>query len=73
LKFSLIKCFKSGEYGPHKSACLGKGNKPVEETKQSEAETALTTLHVMLAVSKREIVPMWILCDNKSTVDVFKN
>lgn len=30
-------------------------------------------LHVALAVLKVEINPMWILCDNKSTVDIFKN
>jgi hypothetical protein len=31
------------------------------------------TLHVVLAVMKVEINPMWILCDNESTVDIFKN
>jgi len=31
------------------------------------------TLHVALAVMKVEINPMWILCDNESTVDIFKN
>jgi len=45
----------------------------VAKTKESETETALTTLYLTLAVTKREINPMWILCDNESTVDVFKN
>jgi len=27
----------------------------------------------MLAVIKEESNPMWILCDNESTVDIFKN
>jgi hypothetical protein len=33
--------------------------------------TVLTTMHVTLAVTKKEINPMWILCDNESKVDVF--
>jgi len=34
---------------------------------------ALTTLQISLAVAKTEINPMWILCDNESTVDVYKS
>jgi hypothetical protein len=30
-------------------------------------------MHVTLAVMKKEINPMCILCNNESTVDVFKN
>jgi len=33
----------------------------------------LVTQHVALAVTKLTIDPMWILCDNESTMDVFNN
>jgi hypothetical protein len=69
-----IKCDKCGEFGHYKSNCPKKNkqteNKPSEG---SETETSLVTMHVALAVVKTDIDPMWILCDNESTVDIFKN
>jgi hypothetical protein len=28
---------------------------------------------VTLVVMRKEIDPLWILCDNESTIDIFKN
>jgi hypothetical protein len=74
-EISLIKCFKCGEFGHYKSNCPGKTNKATEEIKSAEVstETALTMMHATLAGMKKEINPMWILCDNESTEDIFKN
>ena len=46
-----------------------------QETNVEAAPTQVTliTRHVTLAVTKLSIDPMWILCDNESTVDVFNN
>ncbi len=30
-------------------------------------------MHVTLVVTKSDIEPIWILCDNESTADIFKN
>ncbi|MFN9956024.1 MAG: hypothetical protein ACK55I_23255, partial [bacterium] len=38
-----------------------------------QTQVSLTTLHVALTVARKEIDPMWILCDSESTVDIFKN
>jgi hypothetical protein len=70
VKYPHIKCFKCGEYGHYKSDCQAK-NKNAEESAQTG--TTLTTIQVTLAVMKQEIDPMWILCNNELTVDIFKN
>jgi len=44
-----------------------------QQQEMPEVQTALATFHVTLAAIKIEINPMWILCDNESTVDIFKN
>jgi hypothetical protein len=73
-KYPHIKCFKCSEFGHYKSDSLGKDkNKNRESQSAGQDEVAMTTLQVALAVVKTEINPMWILCDNESMVDVFKN
>lgn len=73
-KYPHIKCFKCSEFGQYKSDYLGKDkNKNRESQSAGQDEVAMTTLQVALAVVKTEINPMWILCDNESMVDVFKN
>lgn len=69
-KYLHIKCFKCGEFGHYKSDCPGK-NKNSDESPPTE--TALTMLQVTLVVMRKEIDPLWILCDNESTIDIFKN
>jgi hypothetical protein len=45
----------------------------VESQEESSTQITLNTVHVTLPVTKEQIDPMWIQCDNESTVDVFKN
>jgi hypothetical protein len=76
LKFPNIKCFKCGQFGHCKSDCPGKKRTSTEDTDaegENEVQSALMTMHVTLAIMKSEINLMWILCDNESTIDIFKN
>jgi hypothetical protein len=70
-----IKCYKCNQFGHYKSDCPGKAGKDSSEESQegSTTQITLTTVHVALAITREHINPMWILCDNESTVDVFNN
>jgi hypothetical protein len=73
-KFPHIKCFKCSKSGHYKSDCpkRNQGNTSSDNAQESPQIT-LVTQHVTLAVTRLMIDPMWILCDNESTVDVFNN
>jgi hypothetical protein len=73
-RFPHIKCFKCGEFGHYKSDSTKKvKNGENNEGSTEPAQVTLITQHFVLAVAKQVINPMWILCDNESTVDVFNN
>jgi hypothetical protein len=73
-RFPHIKCFKFSEFGHYKSDCAKKvTNGENNEGSMEPVQVTLITQHVVLAVAKKVINPMWILCDNESTVDVFNN
>ena len=69
-----MKMDDCNQFGHYKSDCPGKVNNQSETHEEvSTPQITLTTLHISLAVTREQINPMWILCDNESTVDVFKN
>jgi hypothetical protein len=74
--FPHIKCFKCNKYGHYKSNCPEKEGDEEREELESEVCQVITAMTLMTKVSflnKEEIDPMWILCDNESTVNIFKN
>jgi hypothetical protein len=72
MKFPNKKCFKCGEFGHYKSNCPGE-KKQINRVEESGGQNALMTVHVALAGVRIEINPLMILCDNESTVNIFKN
>jgi hypothetical protein len=76
-EFPHIKCFKGGKMGHYKSDCKEKkskdaGGEVLQEVCQFIQATALMTKAQALN-DKHSIYPMWILCNNESTVDIIKN
>jgi hypothetical protein len=72
-EFPHIKCFKCGEFRHYKSNCL-------EMKKKSEGEEMYHIIHATALMTQAKLLnekcslnPMWILCDNKSTVDIVEN
>jgi hypothetical protein len=66
-----IQCFKCKRMGHYKSDCPEKGK--TEQTQVVPATTLMTRARVMTMMKEDKINPMWILCDNESTIDVIKN
>jgi hypothetical protein len=66
-----IQCFKCKKMGHYKSDCPEKGK--TEQAQVVTATTLMTRARVMTMMQEEVINPMWILCDNESTIDVVKN
>jgi hypothetical protein len=69
-----IKCFNCNKFGHYKSDCPDTGGSG-EQGAQANVVTATTlmTRATVMAASQESIDPMWLLCDNESTIDIVKN
>jgi hypothetical protein len=73
-----IQCFKCKKYGHYKNDCPGTGTSAAntegsDQVQVVTATTLMTRARVLTMSNKESIDPMWILCDNESTVDIVKN
>jgi hypothetical protein len=72
-----IQCFKCKKYGHYKSNCPETGTTrtntgEAEQVQVITATTLMTRARVLTMHDKDTIDPMWILCDNESTMDILK-
>jgi hypothetical protein len=70
---SKLMCFNCLQYGHYKSECKNPDPRKQGGTQSMTATTLMTRAKVMMMHNEEEINPMWILCDNESSIDVIKN